>query len=64
MNTTTNLGKTFFKNIPKNQTDIRTGSDAISTLGRTQTGGNQYTIRGSKFLGHTYKHLNKFNKTI
>jgi hypothetical protein len=54
----------LFKNIPKNQTDIRTGSDAISILGRTQTGGNQYTIRGSKFLGHTYKHLNKFNKTI
>lgn len=52
------------KNISKNQTDIRTGSDAVSILGRTQTGGNQHTIKGTKFLGHTYKHLNKFNKSI
>ena len=54
----------ILKKLPKNQTDIRTGSDAISILGRTQSGGNQHTINGTKFLGHTYKHLNKFNKII
>lgn len=52
----------LFKNLPKNQTDVRTGADPISILSRTQTGGNQYTIRGN--YSHTYKHLNKFDKTI
>ena len=58
----------IFKNISKNQSDIRTGSDPISILNRTQFGGNKYTIRGTNFLdplhSHNYRHLNKFDKVL
>ena len=56
------------KNISRNQTDIRTGSDPVSVLNRYQIGGNKFTIRGTNFIdpihAHNYKHLNKFDKTI
>ena len=58
----------LFKTLPKKQTDIRTGTDPVSVLSRTQFGGNQYTIRGTNFIdplkAHSYKNLNKFDKTI
>ena len=58
----------LFKTLPKKQTDIRTGTDPVSVLSRTQFGGNQFTIRGTNFLdplkAHSYKNLNKFDKTI
>lgn len=58
----------IFKNISKNQSDIRTGSDPVSILNRTQFGGNKYTIRGTNFLdplhSHNWRHLNKFDKTL
>jgi hypothetical protein len=58
----------LFKTLPKKQTDIRTGTDPVSVLARTQFGGNQFTIRGTNFIdplkAHSYKNLNKFDKTI
>ena len=54
----------LFKNIDRRQTDIRTGSDPVSILSRTQFGGNKQTIGKTGFLSHTYKHLNKFDKSI
>ena len=58
----------LFKTLPKKQTDIRTGTDPVSVLSRTQFGGNQFTIRGTNFIdplkAHSYKNLNKFDKTI
>jgi hypothetical protein len=58
----------LFKTLPKKQTDIRTGTDPVSILARTQFGGNQFTIRGTNFIdplkAHSYKNLNKFDKTI
>jgi hypothetical protein len=58
----------ILKTLPKKQTDIRTGSDPVSVLSRTQFGGNQFTIRGTNFIdplkAHSYKNLNKFDKTI
>ena len=58
----------LFKTLPKKQTDIRTGTDPVSVLARTQFGGNQYTIRGTNFIdplkAHSYKNLNKFDKII
>ena len=58
----------LFKTLPKKQTDIRTGTDPVSVLSRTQFGGNQYTIRGTNFIdplkAHSYKNLNKFDKII
>jgi hypothetical protein len=56
------------KNISRNQTDIRSGSDPVSVLNRFQFGGNKMTIRGTNFIdpihAHDYRHLNKFDKTI
>jgi hypothetical protein len=56
------------KNISRNQTDIRSGSDPVSVLNRFQFGGNKQTIRGTNFIdpihAHDYRHLNKFDKTI
>lgn len=58
----------LFKTLPKKQTDIRTGTDPVSVLSRTQFGGNKFTIRGTNFIdplkAHSYKNLNKFDKTI
>lgn len=58
----------IFKTLPKKQTDIRTGTDPVSILARTQFGGNRFTIRGTNFIdplkAHSYKNLNKFDKTI
>jgi hypothetical protein len=58
----------LFKTIQKKQTDIRTGTDPVSLLARTQFGGNKFTIRDTNFLdplkAHSYKNLNKFDKTI
>ena len=58
----------LFKNIKPNQTDIRTGSDPVSVLARTQTGGNRFTIRDTNYIdplkAHSYKNLNKFDKTL
>lgn len=58
----------IFKNIPASQTDIRTGSDPVSILARTQFGGNRFTIPRTNFLdplkAHSYKNLNRFDKTI
>jgi hypothetical protein len=58
----------IFKNISGKQTDIRTGSDPVSILARTQFGGNRYTIPRTNFLdplkAHSYKNLNRFDKTI
>jgi hypothetical protein len=58
----------LFKTIQKKQTDIRTGTDPVSLLARTQFGGNKFTIRDTNFIdplkAHSYKNLNKFDKTI
>ena len=58
----------LFKTLQKKQTDIRTGTDPVSVLSRTQYGGNQFTIRDTNFIdpfkAHSYKNLNKFDKTI
>jgi hypothetical protein len=58
----------IFKTLPKKQVDIRTGTDPVSVLSRTQFGGNRFTIRGTNFIdplkAHSYKNLNKFDKTI
>lgn len=58
----------ILKNIPGKQTDIRTGSDPVSILARTQFGQNKFTIPRTNFIdplkAHSYKNLNRFDKTI
>jgi hypothetical protein len=58
----------LFKTLPMKQVDIRSGTDPVSLLARTQFGGNKFTIRDTNFIdplkAHSYKNLNKFDKTI
>jgi len=52
------------KKINKNQTDIRTGSDLISALSLTQSGGKKITIDNTKFLNPVYAHKPEFISRI
>jgi len=52
------------KKINKNQTDIRTGSDLISALSLTQSGGKKITIDNTKFLNPVYAHKPDFISRI
>lgn len=52
------------KKINKNQTDIRTGSDLISGLSLTQSGGKKITIDDTKFLNPVYAHKPDFISRI
>lgn len=68
---TVNKGVGLFgigKKIGNNQTDIRTGSDPVSFLGTTQSGGKKITIKNTKYMdplyAHNLDHVKKLNKIL